>query len=123
MDAHDLAISGDAGNRHWLLSRLVEERDSARTVARLWESTAKDVLKTLAESRGGNPPESYTWRWTKERTDTQEEVAERWTKRLGWEIKQIIRRNAGLHAEKAKLEDRVAYLEAALAHVSGKDAA
>jgi len=122
LDPHSVALTADRG-RHDMLKRWMAERDQARSVVRLWEDTAKDFLEALAKSRGGNPPEGYTWRWSIERTDNQDEVAERWTKRLLWEVNQIIRRNADLHAEKAKLEDRVAYLEAALAHVTEKEAA
>lgn len=121
-DPHEVAMSA-GGFRYKLLEEALDERNKAKAVARHWEKVAETTLATLAESRGGKPPEGYTWRWSTESMDTQTDVADRWTKRLAWEIKQIIRRNSDLHAEKAKLEDRVAYLEAALAHVSGKDGA
>lgn len=119
LDAHELVVAPEKG-RYTMLSRVRAERDGARNLAHAWEKCAKEVLSLLAEGRGGKPPEGYTWRWTTERTDTQEEVSDRWIKRMEWETKQIIRRNANLHAQKAMLEDRVAYLEAAVAHFAGK---
>lgn len=124
LDPHKMSTTFAAGyGRYELLTGAISERDGARSVARMWEKTAEKTLKTLADSRGGQPPEGYTWRWSTESMDTQEEVTDRWSKRLQWEVKQIIRRNGELHADKAKLEDQVAYLKAALAHVTGKEAA
>ncbi|WP_425985823.1 hypothetical protein [Brevundimonas sp. TWP1-2-1b1] len=124
VDPHSVGMNGStsATNRYDILKNQIKERDEARSISRVWSKAGEDVVKRLAESRGGHAPEGHTWRWTTETMDTDQDVADRWTKRLAWEINQIIRRNADLHAEKAKLEDRVIYLEAALAHVTGKDA-
>lgn len=123
LNPYDISMSGNAASRHDVLDRALAQRKEAQTLFGLWEQASKAMLSNLAKSRGGHPPDSYTFRNSVGRTDTPTEVAELHTKRIVWEINHIIRRNAELHVEKAKLEDRVAYLEAALANVTKKGAA
>lgn len=117
VNPHTVGINGSTAEigRYDILRNALDDRNQAQTLFQLWEKASQAMLKDLADSRGGHPPDGYVFRYDVDRMETPTEVAERHTKRMLWEIKQIIRRNADLHKEKAKLEDRVAYLEAALA--------
>lgn len=107
---HDVLLSSNAG-AYGVIERAIEQRKEAQRVARIWETESQEFLRELAADRGGYPPESATFRHSKGRSDTNEEVAERHAKRTAWEIKEAVRRNAELKRQIVAKDNLIATLK------------